>query len=132
MIKMKETDLYPYLKSIIDADRSAVVVCNLKHEIIYMNPAAVERYAKRGGAELLGKSLLDCHAPASRERIEQVLAWFRESDTHNIIYTFHNEKENKDVYMVALRDRDNALIGYYEKHEYRNRESDSLYNFTHS
>lgn len=80
---------------------------------------------------MLGKSLLDCHNSASRERIEQVLSWFRESDTHNIIYTFYNEKENKDVYMVALRDEDNCLIGYYEKHEYRNRETGSLYDFSH-
>ncbi len=128
---MTDTAIYPYLKSIIDTDRSAVVVCNLQHEIIYMNPAAAERYKKRGGAELLGKSLLDCHNSASRERIEQVLSWFRESDTHNIIYTFYNEKENKDVYMVALRDEDNCLIGYYEKHEYRNRETGSLYDFSH-
>ena len=111
---MTDTALYPYLKSIIDTDRSAVVVCNLQHEIIYMNPAAAERYKKRGGAELLGKSLLNCHNSVSRERIEQVLSWFRESDTHNIIYTFHNEKENKDVYMVALRDTDNgyAIRGF--------------------
>lgn len=129
MAKITETELYPYLKSIIDTDRSAVVVCNIKHEIIYMNPAAVERYAKRGGAELLGKCLLDCHNPASKERIEQILAWFRESENHNIVYTFHNEKENKDVYMVALRDADNGLIGYYEKHEYRDRETDNLYHF---
>ncbi len=129
MTKMTDAALYPYLKSIIDTDRSAVVVCNLQHEIIYMNPVAVERYKKWGGAELLGRSLLDCHTPASGERIEQVLSWFRESETHNIIYTFHNEKENKDVYMVALRDTENVLIGYYEKHEYRNRETDSLYHF---
>lgn len=129
MAKMADTELYPYLKSIIDMDRSAVVVCNLQHEIIYMNSAATERYRKRGGAELLGKNLLDCHAPASKERIGQVLAWFREDETHNMIYTFYNEKENKDVYMVALRDADNALIGYYEKHEYRNRETGSLYHF---
>ena len=31
-------------------------------------------------------------------------------------------KQNKDVYMVALRDEGN-LIGYYEKHEYRNSET---------
>ena len=30
------------------------------------------------------------------------------------------DKENKDVYMVALRDDTGALICYYEKHEYRN------------
>lgn len=30
--------------------------------------------------------------------------------------------ESKDVYMVALRD-EGELIGYYEKHEYRNAET---------
>lgn len=39
----------------------------------------------------------------------------------------HNDKENKDVYTVALRDDDGKLIGYYEKHEYRNRETVGLY-----
>ena len=68
-------ELTNYLKSIIDEDRCAVVICNLSHEIIYMNPAAV-------------------------------------------------------VYMVALRNPDGTLIGYYEKHEYRNRETANLYDFT--
>ena len=38
-----------FYKSIIDQDRCAVVICNLKHEIIYMNPAAVLNYEKWGG-----------------------------------------------------------------------------------
>ena len=37
-----------YFKSIIDQDRCSVVICNLKHEIIYMNPTAVK--AMRNGA----------------------------------------------------------------------------------
>lgn len=118
-----------YFKSIIDMDRCAVVICNLAHEIIYMNPAACARYAKRGGAELVGKSLLDCHNAVSREMIQKVLDWFRESVTHNIIYTSHNEKENMDTYMVALRDDEGKLIGYYEKHEYRTVETVPLYHF---
>ena len=92
-------DLFPYLKSIVDMDRSAVVICNLDHEIIYMNPAAFGRYAKRGGKELLKSSLLACHS----------------------------EKENKDVYMAALREETGKLIGYYEKHEYRNVETEPFY-----
>ena len=40
-----------------------------------------------------------------------------------------NKYENKDMYMVALRDDGGALIGYYEKHRYRNRETDTLYKF---
>lgn len=124
---MEEKNLSAYFKSVIEQDRCAVVICNLKHEIIYMNPAAVERYAKRGGAALVGKSLLDCHNPQSVALIEKVTAWFAGSAEHNIVYTYHNEKENKDVYMVALRDEKGTLIGYYEKHEYRDAEQGALY-----
>ena len=115
-----------FYKSIVDQDRASVVICNLKHEIVYMNPAAVISYAKRGGDKLIGKSLLDCHNPESRDKIQQVVDWFAVDESHNIVYTFHNEKQNKDVYMVALRD-DGKLIGYYEKHEYRNAETMKQY-----
>lgn len=119
-------NMMKFYKSILEQDRSAVVICNLKHEIIYMNPAAVNSYEKWGGNKLLGKCLLDCHNPESREKIQQVVDWFKVDENHNIVYTFHNEKQNKDVYMVALRD-EGELIGYYEKHEYRNRETMNLY-----
>ena len=115
-----------FYKSIVDQDRASVVICNLKHEIIYMNPAAVISYAKRGGDKLIGRSLLDCHNPESRDKIHQVEDWFAIDERHNIVYTFHNKKQNKDVYMVALRD-DGKLIGYYEKHEYRNAETMKQY-----
>ena len=65
-----------FYKSIVDQDRASVVICNLKHEIIYMNPAAVTSYAKRGGDKLIGRSLLDCHNSKSRDRIQQVVDWF--------------------------------------------------------
>jgi len=118
-----------YFKSIIDQDRCAVVICNLQHEIIYMNTSAVSRYEKYGGIKLMGKSLLECHNAKSREMIKKTVSWFEKSTDNNIIYTFRSEKENKDVYMVALRDENKKLIGYYEKHEYRNPETDKLYNF---
>jgi len=125
----KNTELKSYekfYKSVLDQDRSAVVICNLEHEIIYMNSAAVFNYKKWGGEKLLGRSLMDCHTQKAREKIQQVVDWFAEDKSHNIIYTYHNEKENKDVYMVALRDGE-GLIGYYEKHEYRNAETMKLY-----
>ena len=89
----KKIDMVSFYKSIVDQDRASVVICNLKHEIIYMNPA---------------------------------VDWFAVDESHNIVYTFHNEKQNKDVYMVALRD-EGKLIGYYEKHEYRNAETMKQY-----
>ena len=67
-------NLTPYFKSIIDQDVASVVICNLKHEIIYMNPKAVESYHKWGGEALLGKSLMNCHNPKSKEIIEKVVS----------------------------------------------------------
>lgn len=121
-------ELSSYFKSVLDQDRASIVICDLDHKIIYMNPAAVKKYQKHGS--LLGSSLLDCHNGRSNELIKQVVAWFAKDKSHNIIYTFRNEKENRDVYMVALRGEDGELIGYYEKHEYRDRETAKMYDFT--
>ena len=111
------------LKSVLDQDTAPVVVCDIDDIIAYMNPSAITRYHKN----LTGKSIKDCHPPKANEQISKVVAWFRESKDNNIIYTYRNDEENKDVYMVALRDDDGTLIGYYEKHEYRNREIVGLY-----
>lgn len=122
-------ELTPFFKSIIDEDKAAVVICDTEHKIIYMNPAACENYSKWGGEALVGKNLLDCHNSRSQEMIRKVIEWFAADQTHNRMYTFHDEKKNKDVYMIALRDEQGKLIGYYEKHEYRNRETMELYRF---
>ena len=115
--------LYKLFKSILEQDTSPVVVCDMDDIIVYTNPSAIERYHE----DLTGASIKECHPLKVNEMIDRVLAWFKESKDNNIIYTYHNEKENKDVYMVALRDDDGKLIGYYEKHEYRNKETAGLY-----
>ena len=112
-----------FLKSVLDADAAPVVICDLEHTVVYMNPASIARYH----TDLTGKSLKACHNAESAAKIDRVVAWFAESKDNNIVYTSRNDKENKDVYMVALRDEDGTLIGYYEKHEYRNRETKELY-----
>lgn len=112
-------------KSVLEQDRAPIVVCDIEDMIVYMNPSAIERYRK----DLTGSSVKDCHPPKANEMIDRVLSWFRESKDNNIIYTFRNDEENKDVYMVALRDDEGELIGYYEKHEFRSIETDNLYNF---
>lgn len=127
---MEQTEIFPFLYGMAQEDRSAIVICNPDHEIIYMNPAAEAHYSKWGGMDLVGKNLLHCHSADSVQKIKEVLEWFRESREHNRVYTFYNEKENKDVYMVALRNETGSLLGYYEKHEYRNREAGKMYDIT--
>ncbi|MFR0881079.1 MAG: PAS domain-containing protein [Oscillospiraceae bacterium] len=120
-------ELSAYFKSIVDQDICAVVICDTQHRIIYMNPSAVKRYEKRGGNALVGKSLMNCHNSDSNNKIEKVMEWFRADRNNNRIFTYHNPKENKDVYMIALRNDEGELIGYYEKHEYRTAETASVY-----
>lgn len=116
-----------FFKSIIDMDIMPVVICDLEHTIVYMNPVAAERYSKRGGYSLVGKSLLDCHNEKSNIIIKKVVEWFGKDKNNNRIFTYHNPKENKDVYMIALRNDNGKLIGYYEKHESRILETDTVY-----
>lgn len=124
---MSSIDLNPYFKSLIDQDSASVVICDLNHVMIYLNPAAIKNYEKRGGAELMGKSLFDCHNERSVGLIKQVVDWFGKSTQNNKVHTFYNEKQTKDVYMIALRDENENLIGYYEKHEFRTKDETPFY-----
>lgn len=123
-------ELNQFFKSVLEEDHCAVVICDMEHKILYMNPAACENYKKYGGAALLGGNLLACHNEKSKEMIEKVLEWFKADTSHNRIHSYYNEKQNKDVYIIALRDEAGNMIGYYEKHEYRNRDMEPLYNFS--
>ena len=123
-----ETNISEFFKSIVDHDPNQIVICNLDHEIIYMNPKAVKDYEKWGGSRLIGKNLMNCHNSESQEKITKVINWFQQSEDHNIIHTFYSQKHDWDVYMVALRS-EGHLIGYYEKHEVRTKDSTPFYNF---
>lgn len=110
-------------KSIIDADTQPVVVCDINSTVVYMNPASIKKYH----VDIVGKSIKDCHNSDSNDKIDRVIEWFLKSKDNNIVHTFYDEKKNKDVYMVALRDDEKELIGYYEKHESREKETAGFY-----
>ncbi len=113
----------PFFKSLIDQDTAPIVICDMESMVVYMNPAAIARYK----VDLTGRSVKSCHPKEANEKIDRVLDWFRKDKSHNCVYTFRNDQENKDVYMIALRDDEGNLIGYYEKHAYRDREQMELY-----
>ena len=112
-----------FFKSVLEQDTAPVVICDLEHTVVYMNPVSIARYH----TALTGKTLKACHNAESGAKIDRVVAWFAESKDNNIVYTSRNDNEYKDVYMVALRVDNGTLIGYYEKHEYRGRETAELY-----
>ena len=52
-------------KSVLEQDKAPIVICDLEHTIVYMNPVAIERYHK----DLTGLSLKKCHNGKSNELI---------------------------------------------------------------
>lgn len=115
------------IRSVLEQDRAPVVLCDLQHTIRYMNPAAGVAYGKYGGLALLGKNLLLCHKESSVQKLLRVLQWFAKDPANNCVHTFYDRKENKDVYVIALRNAQGELIGYYEKTEERNVDTTALY-----
>ncbi|MCC8138168.1 MAG: PAS domain-containing protein [Clostridiales bacterium] len=113
-------------KAVIDADDAPIVICNMEHTIVYMNPSAIQRYQKSGGEKLVGRSIFDCHNARSREIILSVVEKFRRDPVLHKVHTYSKnwDGEDSDVYMVALKNDSGDLIGYYEKHESRIHEAD--------
>lgn len=117
-------DIFGYFKSVLDVDDNPIVICNNQHIIVYMNKSGCQKYPKIK----VGDNLLNCHNSRSVKLICQVVEWFNKDCNNNCVHTFYNEKDNRDVYMIALRDANNKLIGYYEKHCSRNKDNEPFYN----
>ncbi len=60
---------FDYFKSV----PFSVTVCNLEGIVVYMNDASKYEYAADGGAELIGKSLIDCHPEPARSKLMALL-----------------------------------------------------------
>jgi len=119
-------DINAFFKSIIDQETDHIVVCDLSHTVLYLNPKAQERYKDRLS---IGDNLKKCHNQNSNNLIDKTVEWFSKSKENNIVFEAYSEKDNRDTYIVALRDETGNLIGYYEKHCYRDRETGKRYDF---
>lgn len=114
-------DMMQVFKSVLDLDVMPIVLCDTNHTIIYMNKSAVKNYEKYGGEKLLGQNLLNCHNEDSKRKINEMIEWFLKDKNNNKKFSCKSLKHgcNKDIYVVAIRDENENLIGYYEKHEDR-------------
>lgn len=73
----------------------AITVCDADGVIIYMNDKAAEVFAKYGGTELVGKSLFDCHSPASCDKLRALM---RTGATN--VYTIEKKGVKKLIYQA--------------------------------
>lgn len=101
-------------KEILNALVIPIVFADLNHVIVFMNAAAIEKYKKRGGKELIGKSIFDCHKESSNVVIREVFGKMQAGlDEQNTL-----DSDKKKIFMCAVRDERGALIGYYERYEH--------------
>ena len=100
--------------AILDTLSSPTVFVDNDHIIRYLNRAARSRYAKRGFPDLVGKSLFDCHSPASVKAIRQIHARLMVGEDEVFLKV---DKDGLKLTVVGVRDSDGNLIGYYERFE---------------
>ena len=116
-----------YLRAFVETDMNQIVICDTNHIIVYMNKVAIEKFSDLGGADLIGKSIMQYLGVETQSRIEAIVSWFSESPDNNWVYTYRNEASQTDMYAVALRDENGNLIGYYEKRRSTFPETEELY-----
>jgi transcriptional regulator with PAS, ATPase and Fis domain len=75
-----------------------VIVSDRNNIVIYMNKKALASYEHEGGADLIGKNLMECHNPRSQEIIRHIL------DTgENNVYTIEKKGKKKIIYQTPWK-----------------------------
>ncbi len=99
------------LMNLLDSWDRPVVFVDTGHVIRYMNSLARKHYAKWGGDT--GKSIFECHNENSRQIIRDVFKRLCEGEDQVLI----TSNASNRIYMRAVRDENDELLGYYEKYE---------------
>ena len=115
---MDITDISSFFKSYVETEEVPVVMCDLDYRIIYANRSALEEFGKYDLT--VGRSLRLYMNEESLSKINVVVEWFKESTDNNRIFVGRIEEENTDLYITAVRDENNNLIGFCNKRKNRN------------
>ena len=100
-----------FLAAVLDSLKDPVVVADTLHVTRYMNRAALAHYDQ--GADLIGRSLLDCHNAQSQQMILDIWAAMH----HGLEEQLITDGEKARIYMRAVRGADGELLGYFERYE---------------
>ncbi len=98
-------------KLLLDSLKNPFVFVDINHKIQYMNKIAKTYY--KMGESLLGASIFDCHNKNSNKTILEIVEKMKNGLDEELI----TDNKKYKIYMRAVRDEDNQLIGYYERYE---------------
>ena len=114
---MTEFELTDFFKGIVDSEEGPIVICNMDYRIIYLNPAAMDYY--KSGHNMQGKLLESFMNEEIMSMVRMSVEWFKEGRDNNRVFTFHDNKKNLDMYILAIRNGSGELIGFYGREESR-------------
>jgi PAS domain-containing protein len=115
--EMADFELFDFFKGIIDYEEGPIIICNIDYRIVYENPAALKYYSP--ASPLTGKLLETLMDEEMLSKVRISVEWFKESIDNNRVFAFHDDKLNMDMYILAIRNARNELIGFYGRREYR-------------
>ena len=101
----------PLMADILESLKDPFVYVDTDHVIRYMNKAAIHHYEE--GADLIGRSVFDCHNERSCRLMKDIFAAFQAGEEERLI----TDNDRHRVYMRAVRDTNGQLRGYYERYE---------------
>lgn len=114
---MTEFELTDFFKGIVDSEEGPIVICNMDYRIIYLNPAAMDYY--KSGHNMQGKLLESFMNEELMSMVRMSVEWFKEGRDNNRVFAFHDNKKNLDMYILAIRNGNGKLIGFYGREESR-------------
>jgi len=118
---MSELDMLEFFKGVIDSEDGPIVICNLDYRIVYVNVAADRYYAKANG--LTSKLLASLMDEETMSKVVMSVEWFKEDKDNNKVFMLHDNCNNFDMYILAIRNAAGELIGFYGRREDRNPDS---------
>jgi transcriptional regulator with PAS, ATPase and Fis domain len=80
---------------------SNVMVCDAEGIIIYMNETAIRNLAKDGGADLIGRNIMDCHNEESRRKLREMMTTHQKN-----VYTIEKHERKKIIFQTPWMDGD--------------------------
>jgi transcriptional regulator with PAS, ATPase and Fis domain len=74
---------------------ASITVCDAQGTVLAMNEAAARVFAADGGAELVGRNVLDCHPEPARSKLAELLRTGRVN-----AYTIEKQGRKKLIYQA--------------------------------
>lgn len=116
-----------FFKGLINSKESPIVICDIDYKIIFMNTSALKEYEKYGGKDMIGKHLTLFCSTETMSKVDMVIEWFKEDKANNRIFATHKKETNEDIYIIAIRDENESLIGFTSVYECRTPEKAEQY-----